>query len=139
MNNTRPFWLLLAPMLMVACTPITPVPTGTSGIVIGPNESRACGQGTVRFPTGLYRAEVVSPKGTYYLAPERIRVAGVLLGRAERGGIYVSNAPGNPQAAWFGELSSAVDEKPDTLLAAVGVKAPKLWPYSPPVPFQVKK
>ena len=139
MNFARAFSLLLTPALMVACTSINPVPTGTPGIVVGPNESRVCGQGSVVFPAGLYRAEVVSAKGTYYLAPDRIRTAGVLLGRAERGGIYVSNAPGNPQAAWFGDLQDVVESKPTTLFGAIGIAAPKLWPYTPRVPFKVKK
>ena len=139
MKLSRAFFLVLAPLFMVACGSISPVPSGTSGIVIGPNEIRECGQGKVQFPAGVYTAEVVSEKGTYYLAPELIRTKGVLMGRAERGGIFVSNAPGNPQAAWFGELSDTVEEKPSTLFAAVGIKAPKLWPYTPRIPFQVKK
>ncbi|OYW74341.1 MAG: hypothetical protein B7Z37_18230 [Verrucomicrobia bacterium 12-59-8] len=131
--------LTLASLLLAACGSIAPVPAGTKGILIGPNESRLCGQGNVMFPSGLYQAEVVSPNGTYYLAPEPIRTKGVLLGRAERGGIFVSTMAGNPQAAWFGDLHDAVDEKPSTLLGAIGVNAPKLWPYTPRIPFQVKK
>lgn len=139
MKMFRVSFLVLAPLLLAACGSIAPVPTGTSGIVVGPNELRECGQGKVQFPAGLYTAEVVSEKGTYYLAPEPIRTKGVLLGRAERGGIFVSNLAGNPQAAWFGDLKASVEEKPSTLFAAVGVRSPKLWPYTPRIPFQVKK
>ena len=32
-----------------------------------------------------------------------------------------------------------LEEKPSTLFSAVGVNAPKLWPYTPKIPFQVKK
>ncbi len=139
MKLSRAFVLVLAPLLLAACGSLAPTPAGTQGIVVGPNESRECGQGHVQFPAGLYVPEVVSAKGTYYLAPELIRTKGVLLGRAERGGIFVSNLPGNPQAAWFGDLRDTVDEKPSTLLGALGVSAPKLWPFTPRVPFKVKK
>ncbi|MCF7789320.1 MAG: hypothetical protein K9N47_24575 [Prosthecobacter sp.] len=114
MKLFRACFLALSPLLLAACGSIAPVPSGTSGIVVGPNEIRECGQGKVQFPAGVYTAEVVSEKGTYYLAPERIRTKGVLMGRAERGGIFVSSAPGNPQAAWFGDLSATVKEKPGT-------------------------
>lgn len=139
MKLSHVFCLVLAPLLLAACGSIKPAPAGTSGIVVGPNESRECGQGWVTFPAGVYQAEVVSAKGAYYLAPEPIRTKGVLIGRAQRGGIFVSNLPGNPQAAWFGDLRDTVDEKPSTLLGAMGVSAPKLWPYTPRVPFQLKK
>ncbi len=124
---------------MAACGSLTPAPAETAGVVVGPNEIRDCGQGKVLFPAGVYVAEVVSEKGTYYRAPEPLRAKGVLLGRAERGGIFVSTKPGNPQAAWFGELHDTVDEKPSTLFGAIGVSGSKLWPYTPRIPFQVKK
>lgn len=140
MKFVRLFFLALSPLL-ASCGHVDPVSAGTtSGIVVGPGEIRECGQGRVQFPAGVYKAEVVSDKGTYYLAPEPIRTLGVLLGRSERGGIFVSNGPGNPQAAWFGDLSDTVaGSKPATLFEAVGVNAPKLWPYTPRIPFQVKK
>lgn len=139
MKLSRFFFLVLAPLFFAACGSIAPVPQDTAGIVVGPNELRECGQGKVQFPAGLYQAVVVSPKGTYYLAPQAIRTKGVLLGRAERGGIFISSMPGNPQALWFGDLNANVDEKPSTLLGAIGVKAPKLWPYTPQISFKVKK
>lgn len=139
MKLSRVLCLVLTPLIMAACGSITPAPAGTAGIVVGPNETRDCGQGRVTFPAGVYVPEVVSAKGTYYLAPAPLRAKGVLLGRAERGGIFVSNQSGNPQAAWFGDLRDTVDEKPSTLLGAMGVSAPKLWPYTPRIPIQVKK
>ncbi len=139
MKSSRVFCLFLAPLLLGACTSVAPAPAKTASIVVGPGEERVCGQGMVRFPAGVYHAEVVSPKGTYYLAPQRIRTVGVLLGRTETGGIFVSNLAGNPQAAWFGDVSDTVNERPGTLFGAVGINAPKLWPYTPQIPFQVKK
>jgi hypothetical protein len=139
MKLSRLFCLVLLPILTAACGSVIPAPAGTNGIVVGPNETRDCGQGKIVFPAGVYAAEVVSPQGTYYLAPELLRAKGVLLSRAERGGIFVSTMPGNPQAAWFGDLHDTVDEQPSTLLGAIGVSAPKLWPYTPRIPFQVKK
>lgn len=139
MKLSRALFLALASLLLASCGSVAPVSSGTSGIVVGPGEIRECGQGRVEFPAGLYTALVVSDKGTYYLAPEPIRTKGVLLGRAERGGIFVSSLPGSPQAAWFGDLTDVVAQKPSTLFEAVGVNAPKLWPYTPQIPFQVKK
>lgn len=139
MKLFRTFCLIITPLVMAACGSITSAPSDAPGIVIGPNESRECGQGRLQFPAGVYQVEVVSAKGTYYVAPERIRTAGVLLGRAERGGIFVSNLAGNPQAAWFGDLRDTIGEKPSTMLGAMGVSAPKLWPYTPRIPYRVKK
>ena len=134
MTFARTFCLLLAPAVMAACTAIAPAPAGSRGIVVGPNEVRLCGQGKV-----LYGAQLVTAQGTYYLAPEHLRTVGVLIGQSEQGGIYVSNAPGNPQAAWFGDPQEVAESKPTTLFGAIGVRAPKLWPYSPPISFQMKK
>lgn len=139
MTFFRVLSLALAPLLLVACGSVSHAPSDAPGIVIGPNEVRECGQGRIQFPAGLYKAEVVSEKGTYYLAPELLRTAGVLMGRAERGGIFVPSSAGSPQAAWFGAPQDEVDGSPGTLLGAIGVSAPKLWKYSPPVPFTVKK
>ncbi len=139
MKLSRLLPALIAPLLLAACGSVEIAPADAPSIVIGPNESRECGQGMVLFPVGVYKAEVVSSKGTYYLAPERIRTAGVLIGRSERGGIFVSNASGNPQAAWFGDPRDNVDDSPGTLFGAIGVTAPKLWPYTPKVPYTVKK
>ncbi|WP_395745655.1 hypothetical protein [Prosthecobacter sp.] len=139
MKLYRAFFFALAPLFMAACGSLKPAPAGTPGIVVGPNETRECGQGWVQFPAGLYVAEVVSAKGTYYLAPEPIRTKGVLLGRSERGGIFVSSLAGNPQAAWFGDLRDTVDESPSTMLGAIGMSAPNLWPYAPRIPYKVQK
>lgn len=138
MHLTRTLFFLLATTLMGACTSIKPVAQGTTGIVLAAPEMRVCGQGQVHFPAGLYTPQVVSAKGTYYQSPAPLRTRGVLLGRAETGGIYVSNAPGNPQAAWFGDVNDTVEDHPTTLFSAIGVAAPKLWPYTPRIPFVLK-
>jgi hypothetical protein len=139
MHFARSFCLLLAPVVMAACTAVAPAPSGSSGIVVGPNEMRVCGQGKVIFPAGLYHAQLVTARGTYYLAPERLRTVGVLIGQSELGGIYIANTAGNPQAAWFGDPNEVTESKPTTLFSAIGVRAPKLWPYDPAIPFKVKK
>ena len=139
MKFARTFCLLLAPVVMAACTAIVPAPVSTGGIVVGANEMRVCGQGKVLFPAGLYRAQLVTASGTYYQAPEQLRTVGVLIAQSELGGIYIANAPGNPQAAWFGDPQEVTESKPTTLFAAIGVRAPKLWPYSPPISLKVKK
>ncbi|WP_395750109.1 hypothetical protein [Prosthecobacter sp.] len=139
MKTSRVICLLLSTFLITACGSVAPAPKNAPAIVIGANEERECGQGVVRFPAGIYVADVVSVKGTYYLAPQSIRTVGVLLGRSERGGIFVSNSAGNPQAAWFGDTSDVGSDKPGTLFGAIGINEPKLWPYSPRIPFQVQK
>jgi hypothetical protein len=82
---------------------------------------------------------VASAEGTYYKSPKRLRTLGVLIGRAEDGGIFVSSAAGNLQAAWFGDPKDEVDESPGTLFGAIGLSAPKLWPYKPRIPYTTKK
>ncbi|WP_395739396.1 hypothetical protein [Prosthecobacter sp.] len=139
MKSSRVFCLFLSSLFMTACGSVAPAPKDSAAIVLSTTEERECGQGVVRFPAGVYVADVVSPKGTYYLAPQSLRTVGVLLGRSERGGIFVSNAAGNPQAAWFGDTTDVGTGKPSTLFGAIGINEPKLWPYSPRIPFQVKK
>lgn len=130
---------LLMPLLFTACGSVQIASTDAPGIVVAQEETRECGQGRILFPAGDYKAEVASSEGTYYKAPRRIRTLGVLIGRSEEGGIFVSNKSGNPQAAWFGDPRDAVDESPSTLLGAIGMGAPKIWPYAPRIPFTVKK
>ncbi len=139
MKLTRILSALVAPVLLAACGSISMAPPETPPLLVAQEETRECGQGRVLFPAGEYRAEVVSPKGTYYKAPQRISTLGVLVGRSEEGGIFVSNAAGNPQAAWFGVPSEDVDGTPGTLFGAIGVSAPKLWPYTPRIPHTFKK
>jgi len=130
---------LIMPWLLAACGSVTMAPSDSPSIVVGQNEERECGQGRILFPAGEYKAEVASAEGTYYKAPKRLRTLGVLIGRSEDGGIFVSNAAGNPQAAWFGDPKDEVDESPGTLFGAIGLSAPKLWPYKPRIPHTTKK
>lgn len=131
--------ILLIPLLVTSCGSVAIAPSNAPGVVVAQEETRECGQGRILFPAGEYKAEVVSAEGTYYKAPKRIRTLGVLIGRSEDGGIFVSNKPGNPQAAWFGDPRDAVDESPSTLLGAIGMGAPKLWPYTPRISIAIKK
>lgn len=130
---------LLIPLLLAACGSVEIAPTDAPGIVLAQDETRECGQGRILFPAGEYKAEVVSTEGTYYKAPKRLRSLGVLIGRSEDGGIFVSNKAGNPQAAWFGDPRDDVDESPGTLLGAMGMSAPKLWPYTPRIAHAMGK
>lgn len=131
--------LSLVSLLLISCNSVEKATSEAPGIIVGPNEIRECGQGRIHFPEGEYKAEVVSAKGTYYKAPQRLRTLGVLIGRSEEGGIFVSSGPGNPQAVWFGDPSDEIDGSAATLLGAMGASAPKLWPYTPRIPFTVKK
>jgi hypothetical protein len=131
--------VLILPLLLASCGSVELAPTHAPSIVLAQDATRTCGQGEIVFPAGEYKAEVTSAEGTYYKAPKRIRTLGVLIGRSEDGGIFVSNSAGNPQAAWFGEPKANVGESPDTLFGAIGWSAPKLWPYTPRIPHTVKK
>ena len=139
MNLPQTFCLLLAPLLLTACGSVEIASPSVPGIVVAQEEARECGQGKILFPAGEYKAEVVSAAGTHYKAPKRIRTLGVLIGRSEEGGIFVASKNGNPQAAWFGDPRDDVDESPGTLFGAIGMSAPKLWPFTPRIPFTVKK
>lgn len=139
MISLRTLPTLLVCLLLASCASVSLAPQGSPSIVLAQDETRACGQAQILFPKGEYKAEVVSPHGTYYKAPQRLRTTGVLIGRPEVGGIFVSNAAGNAQAAWFGEPRQNVGENPDTLFGAIGLNAPKLRPYTPSIPFTLKK
>jgi len=139
MKSIRILLLFVLPLLIAACGSVAPVPADAPSIVLAEAVTRTCGQGELHFPAGEYQAEVASDEGTYYKAPKRIRSLGVLIGRSEEGGIFISNKPGGPQAAWFGDLKDEVDESPSTLFGAIGWSAPKLWPYTPRIPHTVKK
>lgn len=125
--------------LLASCSSVELAPTDAPSILLTQDETRECGQGQILFPVGEYKAEVKSSTGTYYKAPKRIRTLGVLIGRSEEGGIFVANSAGTPQAAWFGDPKDNVDESPGTLFGAIGWSAPKLWPYTPRIPFTAKK
>ncbi|MFN0075489.1 MAG: hypothetical protein ACKVY0_03335 [Prosthecobacter sp.] len=130
---------LIVTLLLVACGSVELAKSDAPSLVVDQDEERVCGQGKILFPAGEYRAEVAAANGIYYKAPKRIRTLGVLIGRSEEGGIFVANATGNPQAAWFGDPRDNVDERPGTLFGAIGWSAPKLWPYTPRIPYTLKK
>lgn len=139
MKILRVLTLLAVPFCFDSCSSVELASTDLPPIEVAEATNRVCGQGEIVFPAGVYQAEVTSAQGTYYKAPKRIRTLGVLIGRSEEGGIFVSNSAGNPQAAWFGDPKDNVDERPSTLFGAIGWSAPKLWPYKPRVPYTVKK
>lgn len=136
MTFSRLLCFLVTPLLLASCGSVQLATTDAPGLVLATEEIRDCAQGRIVFPAGEYKAEVTSAEGIYYKAPKRIRTLGVLIGRSEEGGIFVSNTAGNPQAAWFGDPQDNVDERPATLFGAIGWSAPKLWPYTPRVPLQ---
>lgn len=138
MRLSRLFSLLPA-LLLAACSTVEIAPGDAPGIVVAQDETRELGQGKILFPAGVYKAEVVSSTGTYYKAPRRLKTLGVLIGRSEEGGIFVSNAQGNPQAAWFGDPRDDADESPGTLLGAMGMSSPKLWKLTPRIPYAPEK
>lgn len=131
--------LLALPLLLASCASVELAPADSSSIVLAEPATRVCGQGEILFPAGEYKAEVTSPEGTYYKSPKRLRTLGVLIGRNEDGGIFISTKPGGPQAVWFGDPKDNVDDSPSTLFGAIGWSAPKLWPYTPRIPHTVKK
>ena len=138
MKSYRILPLLVLPLLLAACGSVEMAPAGSSSIILAEPATRECGQGKILFQAGEYRAEVTSSEGTYYKAPKGLRTLGVLVGRNEDGGIFISTKPGGPQAVWFGDPKDEVDESPGTLFGAIGWSAPKLWPYTPRIPHTVK-
>lgn len=130
--------LFIAPLLLISCGSVEIPPVEAPGIVVAQEETRDVGQGRMVFPAGVYKAEVTSEKGTYYKAPRRIKTLGVLIGRSQEGGLYISKHPGTPQSAWFGDPRDEVDASPGTLFGAMGVSAPKLHRLKPPVPYTLE-
>ncbi|MBE7496706.1 MAG: hypothetical protein HS117_17325 [Verrucomicrobiaceae bacterium] len=125
----RAFWFLVLLCVPVACVPLRKVDPGAHSILVATEQSRECKAARVIFPAGEYSPEVSCERGTYYLAPARLRTEGVLLGGGYRGGLFIGRD--GKQAAWFGDARDAAEERPSTLLGAVGASAPKLWPFQP--------
>jgi hypothetical protein len=106
-------------------------PSDLSNVLLAQEEKRDCQKARVVFPAGIYKPEIQSEHGTYYLAPAQMRTEGVLIGGGYRGGLFIGNS--GYQAAWFGDARDDADERPGTLLGAIGASAPKLWPIKPPL------
>ncbi len=139
MKLSRLVPVLVAPLLLVSCGSVSLPPANVPGIVVAQEETREVGQGKLLFPAGVYKAEVVSENGTYYKAPRRLKTLGVLIGRNEIGGLYISKYPGTPQSVWFGDPRDEADGSAGTLLGAMGSGAPKRYKLSPPLPYSVEK
>lgn len=127
------FFLAAVPLLMVSCAPIRKPTDGMTPIVIAEETTRDCKKARVILPAGTYTPELQMDRGDYYLAPADLRTEGVLLGGKYRGGLFI--ARDGRQAAWFGDARHDTEERPSTLLGAIGAGAPKLWPISPPISF----
>ncbi len=127
--NYRLF-LPLIPCLM-SCAPMLKTPSEQSNVLLAQEEKRECKKARVVFPAGIYTPEIQSEHGTYYLAPAQMRTEGVLIGGGYRGGLFIGKT--GYQAAWFGDARDDADERPGTLLGAIGASAPKLWPIKPPL------
>ncbi|MBL9130820.1 MAG: hypothetical protein JNG86_06455 [Verrucomicrobiaceae bacterium] len=124
----------LASIMMTSCvslTELSKVAPGTGDIIISQEERRECKAARVILPAGRYTPEVQSDLGVYYLAPARIRTEGVLISGGYRGGLFI--ARDGRQAVWFGDARDDADERPGTLMGAIGVAAPKLWPFKPAI------
>ena len=123
---------LLLPFVLISCAPLSQPGTRANSIVLAKEEGRECKKARVILPAGVYTPEVQSESGIYYLAPAELRTERVLIGGSYRGGLFISKT--GAQAAWFGDARDDADERPGTLLGAIGASSPKLWPFSPPVP-----
>jgi len=117
---------------LAACVPLTPPPAGTGELKLAQEEKRECKAARVVFPPGVYRPEIASEKGIFYLAPAPMRTEGVLIGGGYRGGLFI--ARDGRHAAWFGDARDDADERAGTLLGAMGASAPKLWVINPRLP-----
>lgn len=124
--------ILLLPFVLLSCAPLSQPAPHASSIVLAKEEGRECKKARVILPAGVYTPEVQSESGIYYLAPAELRTERVLIGGSYRGGLFISKT--GAQAAWFGDARDDADERPGTLLGAIGASSPKLWPFSPPVP-----
>ena len=123
---------LLLPLSLVACAPLSQPASNAPPVSLAQEEKRECKKARVVLPPGVYTPEVQSERGIYYVAPTDLRTERVMIGGSYRGGLFVANEGWH--AAWFGDARDDADERPGTLLGAVGASAPKLWPFSPPLP-----
>ncbi len=132
----RFFSLLLATSLVSCatkdlerCTP------GTPGIILSEPVECKHKDGKFTLPAGHYQPEAQSPKGIYYVAPERLKTDGIIREGHERGGLFIARE--GWQWAWTGHPGWEVDQSATTITGKRGIIMPTHYKFDPFVKYQV--
>ncbi|MGV3661354.1 MAG: hypothetical protein ACO1TE_14295 [Prosthecobacter sp.] len=91
----------------------------------------------VTLPAGTYVAEARSSKGIYYVAPERLKTAGIIRGGEERGGLFIANE--GWQWVWIGHPGFEARENETSALGKRGIIMPTHAKFEPFVPYKVAR
>lgn len=110
---------------------------GTPGIVVAQAVECTHKDGKFTLPAGLYQAEAKSSKGTYYVAPERLKTDGIIRDGHERGGLFIANE--GWQWAWTGHPGFEVAESETSIMGKRGLIMPVHFKFEPYVPYTVAK
>ncbi|MFO1486264.1 MAG: hypothetical protein U1F71_23080 [Verrucomicrobiaceae bacterium] len=108
-------------------------PPGTPGIIVAHEVQCTHKDGHLTLPAGLYRAEAQSPKGIYYVAPERLKTSGLLRSGHERGGLFIANE--GWQWAWTGHPAFEVKENETSIFGKRGIIMPLHYKFDPYVNY----
>lgn len=91
----------------------------------------------ITLPAGTYQAEARSSKGIYYVAPERVKTAGIIRDGRERGGLFIANE--GWQWVWTGHPGFEAKESETTILGKRGIIMPTHAKFDPYVPYTVAR
>lgn len=130
---------LLASCLISSCAPFELERTapGTPGIVVAQEVQITHKDGKFTLPAGQYQAEAQSPKGIYYVAPERLKTVGIIREGHERGGLFIANE--GWQWAWIGHPGFEADQSSKTILGKRGIIRPTHFKFEPFVNYTKAK
>jgi hypothetical protein len=130
---------LLLTLLTASCSTkdLERCPPGTPGIIVSQAVECSHKDGKFTLPAGLYQAEAQSRKGTYYVAPERLKTSGLIRGGHERGGLFIANE--GWQWAWIGHPGFEVEENKTSILGKRGIIMPTHYKFEPFVSYKKAK
>lgn len=130
---------LLTSCLLISCATkeLALCPPGTKGIIVAKQVECTHPDGRFTLPAGLYEPEAQSPKGIYYVAPERLKTSGIIREGHERGGLFIANE--GWQWAWTGHPRFEAEQSKTTILGKKGIIMPTHYKFDPQVPYTKAK
>ncbi len=130
---------LLTSCLLISCATKDlerPAP-GTPGIRVAQAVECTQKDGKFTLPAGVYMPEAQSAKGIYYVAPERLKTAGMIRHGQERGGLFIANE--GWQWAWIGNPAFEVEENQTSIFKKRGIIMPTHFKFEPYVNYTKMK
>lgn len=128
-------FLVATSLVSCATKELERCPPGTPGIILSEPVECRHKDGKFTLPAGHYQPEAQSPKGIYYVAPERLKTNGIIREGHERGGLFIARE--GWQWAWTGHPGWEVDQSATTITGKRGIIMPTHYKFEPFVKYQV--